>query len=500
MNKVFLSGAELTTAQVLQIARYGAPVEITPTARQRLADARQLVFDLVDADYPIYGFNVGVGQNKDKKVFKQFFGEYNCNLIRSHCIGVPPYASDEDVRATMVARLNTMLTGCCGVSPEIPEMYMAMLNHGIHPLIPEKGSVGQADIGLISHIGLAIIGEGNVRMNGREMPATEAFAKVGLKPLTLGPKDGLAIVSSNALSAGACALLLEDIEELLDLSELIYAMSLEGLNGNTAPLDDRNHALRRFAGQRESARRISRYLQGSYIYEVDSKKAVHDPLSYRSTPQITGAAREMLAYTKERLEIQLNTTDDNPCLLLEDRQISPSANFDPLNWVLGVEGLAIALSHVSKTACMRLIKLVTPNYTNLPRFLAPEVDVLCFATLQKTFTSLDAEIRHLCNPCSMDTFSLAGDMEDTSTNATYAVQNLRRIYRNLHIIFAIELIHATQAMEYRKKLSFGQYTGKAFQIVRKVLPFYKTDRNITQDIQTVCELLQSGELTALIRE
>lgn len=500
MDKVRLSGAELTTEQVARVARQGAAVEITSEAKQRLADARQLVFDLVDADYPIYGFNVGVGQNKDKKVFKEFFGEYNCNLIRAHCIGVPPYASDEDVRAVMLARLNTMLTGCCGCSPEIPERYAEMLNHGIHPLITEKGSIGEADIGLLSHIGLAIIGEGDVRVNGEIMPSTEAFAKVGLEPLSLGPKDGLAIVSSNAMSAGPCALLMEDIEELLDLSELIYAMSLEGMNGNTAPLDDRNHALRRFTGQRASAARITKYLEGSYIYEVNPNKAVHDPLSYRSTPQITGAAREMLEYTKERLEIQLNTTDDNPCLLLEDRLISPAANFEPLNWVLGVEGLAIALSHVSKTACQRMIKLGNPQYTNLPRFLAPEVDVICFSTLQKTFTSLDAEIRHMCNPCSMDTFSLAGDMEDTSTNATYAVQNLRNIYRDLRLIFAIELMHATQAMEYRKKLTFGKYTGKAYEIVRKSLPFYDKDRNITKDIEILCAVLDSGELTALIRE
>lgn len=499
MEKVLLTGESLTIGQVADVAKRGAQVEIAPEAWRRICDSRQLVFDLVDADYPIYGFNVGVGWNKDKKVFKEFFEQYNTNLIRSHCVGLPPYADDADVRAAMLARMNTMLTGCCGISPEIPRIYADMLNNGIHPLVPLKGSVGEADIGLISHVGLAIIGEGNVRVNGEVMPSLEAFERFGLKKLALGPKDGLAIASSNSMASGPGALVLDEIEEFLDVSELVYALSLEGLNGNTTPLDDRTHAVRKFTGQREVARRLRGLLEGSFIYEPDEEKAVQDPLSYRSFAQVHGAVREMLAYARERLEIQLNSTDDNPCVLLEDRVILSCANFEPLNWVIAIEGLAIALSHASKSACQRIIKLADPTFTKLPRFLSPAVEVLGFATVQKTYVALDAEIRHLCNPCSMDGMSLAGDMEDTSTNAPYIVQNLRAILENLRGIFALELMHAVQAMEYRKERPFGKGTKPAFEKVRSVMPFYDKDRNITEDILTLRGLLTNGELAAIAR-
>lgn len=500
MEQIVLTGNSLTLAEVIAVARSYAPVQISKEADAYIQKSRQLVFDLVDADFPIYGFNVGVGWNKDKKVFKEFFEQYNCNLIRSHSIGVPPWSNAEQTRAIMLVRLNSMLTGCCGVAPEIPHMYAQMLNHRVHPLIPMRGSIGQADIGLLSHIGLAIIGEGQVEFCGKIMPATEAFALTGLQPLCLGPKDGLAIVSSNAVSAGHGSLVLSDIASFMQLANAIYALSIEGFNGNISPLDDRNHALRQYQGQRAAAAEIRQFLEGSFTYAPDRQKAVHDPLCYRNVPQIHGAVAEMLQYTQERLEIQLNTTDDNPCVLVEDGTIVPAANFEPLNWVLGFESLSVALSHVSKAACNRLIKLSDPSYTELPRFLSPSADVLGFCTVQKTYTALDAEIRHLCNPASMDTFSLAGGMEDMSTNATYVVQKLEKVLDNLRYIFALELIHAAQAVDYRKGRKLGACTGAIYEKLRSVVPFYDKDRNITEMIEAAYALIADGTLSQIVSD
>ena len=496
--KLALTGDNLTIQDVVRVARQGAAVEISPEALERLEAGRKLVFDLVDADFPIYGFNVGVGWNKDRKVFKEFFSQYNANLIRSHSIAVPPYASEEDTRAVMLARLATMLVGHTGVAPEIPQMYAEMLNHRIHPLIPERGSVGQGDIGLLSHIGLAIMGEGQVHYNGKQMPSTEAFERAGLKPLTLGPKDGLAIVSSNAMGAGQAAMVLSELEELLKMVDLIYALSLEGVNGSVAPLDARVQRLRRYTGQQKVAETVLSYLEGSYLHMPDRGKAVHDPLCYRDYSQIHGAVWELLEYTKERLEVQLNTTEDNPCLLLEERTILPSANFDPLNWVLPLENLGVALSHVSKTACYRILKLSNPDFTGLPRFLSPVTEVLGFATVQKTFTALDAEIRHLCNPSSMDTFSLAGDMEDKSCNTPHVVQKLRKIVDNLRYIFALEIIHAAQAVDYRKGRNLGTRTRLLHECTREHISFYDKDRNITNDILKMYDLIASRKILDFI--
>lgn len=494
MEKLVLTGNNLTLEEVVQVAKNFVPVEISSETKERLTAGRQLVFDLVDADFPIYGFNVGVGWNKDRKVFKEFFAQYNANLIRSHSIGVPPYASIEDTRAVMLARLGTMLVGCTGVAPEIPEMYVQMLNKGIHPLIPERGSVGEGDIGLLSHIGLAIIGEGEVIYNGKQMPSTEAFERAGLNPLTLGPKDGLAIVSSNAMGAGQGTMVLNEVEDLLKMADIIYALSLEGVNGSIAPLDERVQRLRRYSGQQKVAKTVLSYLNNSYLHMPDRGKAVHDPLCYRDYSQIHGAVWELLEYTKQRLETQLNTTEDNPCLLLEERTIVPSSNFEPLNWVLPLESLGIALAHVSKMACYRILKLSNPDFTGLPRFLSPATEVLGFATVQKTFTALDAEIRQLCNPCSMDTFSLAGEMEDKSCNTPHVVQKLRKITDNLRYIFALEMIHAAQAVDYRKGKSTGIRTSRLHEAIRERISFYDKDRNITKDILAMYDLITGGKI------
>lgn len=491
---VILNGKDLNIEDLIKIARDSEKVEISQDAKKRLLDARQLVFDLVDSDVPIYGFNVGVGWNKDKKVFKEFFQEYNNNLIRSHCISVGPNSEEQVVRAAMVARLNTLLVGCTGLSPEIAQMYADMLNAGIHPVIPERGSVGEADIGCLSHIGLAMIGEGKVYYKGEIVDSTYAFEIEGLKPLILGPKDGLAIVSSNAFGAGEGALALKEIEEIMEISDLIYALSLEGLNGNTTPLNPKVHKVRPFKGQLKVARRVSEFIDGSYIYDNDSEKPVQDPLCFRDVAQVHGAVLDSLEYTKELLTIQLNSSDDNPCLILEDKEIISCANFEPLTWVLGFEMLGIALSHVSRSSCMRTIKLVNPAFTKLNRFLSPRVETICYGTIQKTFTILDTEIRNLVNPSSMDGFALAGDMEDRHTNAPYVVQKIRKIVDNLRYILAIELLHSCQAMDFRKDKKFGKVTQKAYDVVRESVPFYDKDRNLSLDIEKAYGIIKSGIL------
>lgn len=500
METVSLNGKDLTIEQVALIAREGAKVEITPEAVNTLKASRQLVFDLVDSNVPVYGFNTGVGWNKDKRVFKEFFQEYNKNLIYSHCLGVDPPASEDETRAIMVARLNTLLTGATGIQPEIAVMYMDMLNAGVHPVIPERGSVGEADIACLSHIGLAMLGEGEVYYKGKRISAAEALEKAGLKPVVLGPKDGLAIVSSNALSAGEGALVLKDIKDLLDISDVIYALSLEGLNGNVSPLDMRTHNLRPYPGQAYSAGRIAEYLEGSYIWEPDWKKPVQDPLSFRGSAHVHGAVRDSLDYVEGLLKIQLNSSDDNPCIIMEDKKIISCSNFEVTNWSLGFEMLGMALSQLSKVACHRIIKLGNPAFTKLSRFLSPADNVLAFATIQKTFTALDTEIRHLSNPAISDFFALAGDMEDHANNAPYIVQKTRKIVDDLFYILGIEAMHAAQAIDLRSDIHMGKGTRAAYASLREVLPFYDRDRNLSEDIRKAYEVLKSGKLLNDVRK
>jgi histidine ammonia-lyase len=373
-------------------------------------------------------------------------------------------------------------------------MYVDMLNCGIHPIIPERGSVGQADIVCLSHIGLAMIGEGDVVYKGNIVNAKEAFKAEGLEKVVLGPKDGLAIVSSNSFAAGQAALVLIEIKEAIQKGELIYAMSLEALNGNTSPLDPETSRVRPYKGLIDSAANVRKFIQGSYIHDPDPDKPVQDPLSFRNAVHIFGALRDAVDFAEKQLLIQLNSSDDNPCLSLEQRRIMSCANFEPFPWVQAFEMLAISLAHISKSSCLRIIKVDTPEFSRLSRFLSKRPETICFSTVQKTFTGLHAEICNMCNPVSFEGMPLAGDIEDVHTNAPFVVQKLRRITDTLKYIFGLEIIHYAQAMDLREGKHFGTYTKAAKDAFRKKLDVYDYDRNITKDISTAYDFVKSNVL------
>lgn len=492
---IILNGENLTIEIFERIVRDRIKVEIDPAAKEKLVATRQLVFDLADKGIPIYGFTVGVGWNKDKKVFGKYFEDYNRNLIYAHCVAVDPEASEETVRAALLARLNTFLSARTGAQPEVIERYMLFLNCGIHPVMPERGSVGQGDIACLSHIGLAIMGEGEVFYKGKRMQAKEALAAEGLEPVILGPKDGLAIVSSSALSIGKGTLLLKDVEDLIKMANLIYALSLEGLNGNMTPLNPIVNEIRRMPGQIYCANQVRAYLKGSYLEDKDITKSLQDPLSYRDVSAIHGAVKDAFEFVKQYMEIHLNTSEDNPCVILEEQKIISCQNFEIPTVTIGLEMLAIALSHLSKAACHRTIKLSTPSFTGLSRFLSPnEGEVQAYQTIQKPFTSLDTEIRHLSNPTSMDFFAVAGDIEDQANDTPYVVRRLEKIVDNLYYILGLEAMHAIQAIDLRSDIKLGTATQKAYEIFRKVIPFVDKDRPFTPDIKVAYEVLKGKQI------
>lgn len=497
VRTLVLDGSSLTLEDVRKVADELVMVEISEYAWQMLVRSREFVLRQTESDTPIYGFNRGVGLNKDKIVEEQAFESYNRSLLYAHAAGIEPYSSEREVRAILLARLNTLLVGRTGASPELIKRYAEFLNAGIHPMLPSRGSVGAGDITLLSHLGLAFIGEGEVVYKGKQIPAEEALKQAGLKPIKLGAKDGLAIVSSNAAAAGIGALALQECERLLALADLVYALSLEALQGQLTPLDESVQRSRPNEGQGRSSARVRAYLKGSSLWS-NSAGALQDPLSFRSASAVHGAAIDALGYVSSLLQLHLNASEDNPCVIEEEGRILACASFEPLAWVLGFEMLGIALSHVSKIACYRTIKLSTPAFTGLPRFLAPEEHILAFSTIQKTFTALDAEIRQLSNPVSADYYSLAGDIEDHSTNAPLAVSKTSEIIDRLTYILAIEAMHAAQAIDLRKGIKLGESTQSAYNRIRLVIPFLDQDRSMSVDIKAAYTLLKSGALNSLL--
>jgi len=485
-----LTGRGLTLEMVRAVARQGRDIVLSVEAKARLVKARKVVFELASENIPIYGFNRGVGINKDKVISDDRFEAYNRSLLLSHCGGVGPEADEEEVRAVMLARLNGLLLGFTGAQPELAERYAAFLNQHIHPVLPLKGSVGAADIASLSHIGIAFIGEGEVHVDGVRQSAAEALAGAGLQPLRLGPKDGLALVSSNALSAGLGALALYDAFKLLDLADVVFALSLEAIRGQVSPLDEAVHQARPYPGQLQSLAQVRAALEHSGLWEKEQRLGVpdslQDPLSFRDACHIHGAARDAGSYARSQLELHLNSSDDNPCVLTEERRVLSCANYDPIAWTLGFEMLGQALHHVSRSSCYRTIKLGTPAFTGLTRFLTPDEErSIGYSTLQKTASSLDAEIRHLSNPASADYMSLSGDMEDHATNAPLVVTKTRDIIDRLLYVLAIEAINAAQAIDLRRGVRLGSGTDALYRKVRSVVPFLAEDRNVSRDVELV---------------
>lgn len=493
MKKVILDGQSLTIDNFYNIVKGQAFVEFDQEKEKELIEARQLVFDLADKGVPIYGFTVGVGWNKDKRVFSKYFNEYNKNLIYAHCVASGEPMPEIYVRGAMLARLATFMVGKTGVQPELIHMYKEFINRGIHPVVPWDGSVGQADIATMSHIGLAMIGEGDVFYKKKRMKALEALAAENLEPIVLGPKDGLAIVSTNAQGAGIGCMLLYELKELVDKANVLYGLSLEGLDGNVTPLNEQVNLAKNLNGQIQCARDIRGYLEGSYLNAKTITKKLQDPLSYRDVVAVHGAVLDAIDYVWSMMENHLNSTEDNPCLLLEDEAIISCANFEVTNWALGFEMLGLAMGHLSRMICYRTMKLSNPSFTGLSRFLSPsEGEVQAYQTIQKNFTALDAENRHLANPSTLDFIAVAGDIEDHANNTVQIMKRLTKMMDNLYTMMGVELLHAGQAVDLRENVALGVRTKKLYHALRDDVSFLVVDRPLTFDIEKAKKVMQSN--------
>lgn len=433
--------------------------------------------------------------------------EFNRGLIYAHSAGVGPEMSQEVVRAIMVTRLNAMLFGSTGVQPKVAEMYRDFLNNDIVPVIPSRGSVGQADITLITHIGLAMIGEGDVYYQNKRMSASQALKSAGIEPLVPFAKDSLSILSSNAYSTALAALAVVEMEHSLKTAKLVFALSMEGLNGNIEPFLEDSNIIRPFPMVNKVSKDIREILRGSYLWDKSDTRALQDPLSYRTAAYTLGVVESSLQELQAEIKIQLNSSDDNPAVVLDAQPPSqqyeesshyivngeirgavlPTANFSPLPWVISLEEGRITLSHLSNASAQRILKLGDDHFTGLTRFLGTENTIHSYGAIQKVFMSLASENQELANPSSLDLGSIAGNIEDVSTNAPRVALHFRTMIDNLYYILGIEMMHAAQAIDLRFKkdpnLKLSEVTKDFWTQYRRIVPFMETDRVLTYDIE-----------------
>lgn len=491
---IALDGHHLTTAQIAAIARSEVPVELSPAAMERVFAARKVVLELANCKQPVYGLNTGLGANKDNRIQPEAYHRFNTCILHSHSVALPPIAGRDVTRATMLCRLNGLLTGMAGVNPEILYLLRDMLNHQIHPQIPERGSVGMSDLGNMAYFALPLIGEGSVEFHGDILPAIEALHLCGLSPIQLGPKDGLPLVSSNAFSVAKAALLCEDIDALLHMADAVYATGYEALGYNPMFLDTRGISVRPLEGHRQSLTYVHACLEGSKLWQ-SGNDSLGGALSYKSGCSIHGAVWDSLKYIQSLLPVYLNSSDDCPMVLTQEKEIISTDHFIITGLAIAFEMLDIALAHLSKTICNRILRLDNEQFSGLPRFLRPQREVIAYSTIQKTVSALDGEIRHLANPASLDYLPTANESEDHGCNTPYVMGKTEKIVDLLRYLIGIEAMHSAQAADLAGGRPSGQGTGYIYDAVRQAIPFLEEDnRDLGADMQRAYQLVLEEKL------
>ena len=400
------------------------------------------------------------------------------------------------VRAIMLARLNGMARGGAGVSPQVFATLMKMLNRSIHPVVPSRGSVGMSDLAQLAHLSLPLIGLGEVEFEGEVMPSPAAFKRAGLEPCTLGAKDGLALCSANSASTGHGALVLANVIRILAYADIAAALSFEAFRANPSPLDERLQSVRPHPGQVIVMERFRALLNGSALCEPGAEVALQDPLSYRCISQVHGACNDSLTFARSVVEVELNSTGDNPIVLPDEGSIISNGNFHPAGLSMAFDMLAMAVGQLVGVATARVLRLNEPRLSRLPDQLTGQPGLNSgMGVLQKTITALNSEARFLASPGSLDYMPIANSIEDHSTMATFVVSKADKMAEIAQYVLAIEMLCSTQGIDLRdKELRLGQGTQAAYDVIRGTVSVMEEDRVVADDVAAVYGLLSQGKV------
>jgi histidine ammonia-lyase len=512
-----LDGASLTFEQVDAVAR-GAPgaprVALSDTARAQVQRAADGVQRLLAEGRVAYGITTGFGAFKDRVIRPDQVEQLQRNILVSHAVGMGRPYDRATTRAIMLIRANTLARGHSGVRVETLELLLELLNRGLHPVIPEKGSLGASgDLAPLAHMALPLIGEGEVEHAGRVQPAPAALAAAGLAPLTLAAKEGLALTNGTSVMCALGVLETLRAENLSRCADIGGALSLEALHGTPAAFDERLHRLRPFPRQIECAAYLRALLDGSGFVRdaVRNSGDVQDAYTLRCIPQVHGAVRDAIAYARWVFEIELNSVTDNPLLFVDEKtgavEIISGGNFhgEPLAIAMDYLGLAAAeLGNISERRTMRLTDQASNTHV-LPAFLTREGGLNSgFMITQYTAAALATENKVLAHPASVDTIPTSANVEDHVSMGVTAGLKLRQILDNVEGILAIELMAAAQGIDFRKAdlgagARLGRGTAAAYAAVRRRVPFIERDTVMYGYIDAVRRDVRDGVLASAVR-
>lgn len=499
---VVIDGHGLTLEALVRVAREGEPVALAAASYGPMARSRALIEEQLRSGRPVYGVNTGFGKFSDVAIDDADVVLLQQHLVLSCCVGVGQPLPVEVVRGMLLLRANSLASGDSGVRPVVVETLLALLNAGVHPVVPSKGSVGASgDLAPLAHLALVLMGRGQAEYKGGVLDGAEALRRAGIAPLELHAKEGLSLCNGTQAMTALAGLAVYDAQRLADAADVVGALSAEALRAVVAAFDERLHRSRPHPGQLASAANLRRLLADSPAIRAAAHERVQDAYALRCMPQVHGASRDALAYVRGVVETEMNSVTDNPLIYADEGDILSGGNFHGQPVALAADFLGIAAAELADLSERRIERLLNPALNmGLPAFLVEAGglnDGLMVA--QYAAAALVSENKVLAHPASVDSIPTSANQEDHVSMGTIAARHAREIVANAETVLGIELFCAAQAIDLRG-VAPGPRTGRAYRLLRERVAVLREDRELHGDIAAATDLVHSGALLAALAE
>ncbi|MGD0426048.1 MAG: histidine ammonia-lyase [Candidatus Acidiferrales bacterium] len=512
MSALQIDGEHLDFAQLYRVVFEDAKVDLAPQARDRMLASRAVIERLIASDQAVYGVNTGFGKMASVRISREQIGELQVNLVRSHSCGVGAPLSEHETRAMLLLRANAIAKGFSGVRPVVAETLCAMLNAGVHPVIPSQGSVGASgDLAPLAHLAQVTIGEGEAILQGSKLSGGDALRTAGIAPLKLEAKEGLALLNGTQAMLALLALGLREADIAVDTADVAAALSLDALRGSPAAFDERIAAARPYTGHAITAHNLRRLNEGSAIREshraAEKDKRVQDAYSLRCTPQVHGAVRDALEHVRATLAVELNSATDNPLVFVlvgtdsgaSSGEVISGGNFHGQPLAMAADQLAVALATLAGISERRIEQMTNPQTSLLPAFLVRDAGLNSgFMILQVTAAALASEMKTQSTPHSVDSIPTSANQEDYVSMGMGAARRIQPMLGNLRNVLAIELLAACQGIDLLAPLRTGAQAAKAQAIVRSESKMMEADRSLAFDIRAVERRIAAGVFSEIL--